>query len=151
MVLGTCSGPVHALRLVMEVIVLGAPQSRSRWLSMLPAGTGCYPFPWKLVKNNTATRVPKSMQNVPKGSPTEARKVARNHDKTHFVPKYVMCVWHSKHNAILPFSLCHTTTKPQEQGPKSRQFRRCVHLHPQLTNITKNKPYWGPGSWTMSH
>ena len=96
-VLGTCSGSVLVLRLVMEVVVLGTPHPRSRSLSLIPAVTR---FPSKVVKNNTSKRLPKNTPN----KPTEAWKVPRFMKKTHSVSKCVMCVWHSKnHTILLPY------------------------------------------------
>ena len=71
--------------------------------------------------------------------------------KIDFGSKCVMCVWHNKNRTILPFSFCYTATKSQEQGPKNRRFRKCVDLHPQLTNITEKSSKWGPGGSTVSY
>ena len=120
-------------------------------LSLLPAVTRCYSVPLKSGKKQHIKKDTQKYTKRAKRLSNWGPKRCENHDKTHFVPKCVMCVWHSKTHTILPFSLCHTTRKPQEQGPKNRRFRRCVNLHPQLTNITEKSSNWGPGGSTISH
>ena len=46
-VLGTCSGSVLALRLVMEVVVLGTPHPQGHCYPLLLTVTHCYSVPLK--------------------------------------------------------------------------------------------------------
>ena len=81
-------------------------------LSLLLAVTR---FPWKVVKNNTSKRTPKSTQNGRKGSPIEARKDARIMTK-HILSQNVWCVF----DTVKHILYSHSRSATQRENLRSK-------------------------------